>query len=101
MSHEIRTPMNAVIGMTQLACKPAEPAAAQLSGQGTYRRQRPAWPDQRHSGFLQDRSRQAQLRANRLRAGRSHCPVADLMALRVRDKGLELLFDIDSAVPPS
>ncbi len=100
MSHEIRTPMNAILGLTQLVLQMELP--------------------DRQRGYLDKVNSAAQgllvlindiLDFSKIEAGKMMCERAefsmdkviegltDVLSLRSRDKGLELLFDIDPAVP--
>ena len=91
MSHEIRTPMNGVIGMTDWCWQPQlTRGAARVSGNGARFGRFAADDPQRHSGLLQDRSRQAGAGSGRVLAA----PVrgADLQLLRsaTAEKRLDL-----------
>ena len=73
MSHEIRTPMNAILNMTGLALEAdLPPKPHQFISRGSLVSPEPAGDPQRHSRFLEDRSRQAGARARALQpAGRA------------------------------
>ncbi len=100
MSHEIRTPMNAILGLTHLVLQMEMP--------------------QRQRSHLDKVNTAAQgllllindiLDFSKIEAGKMTCETAelsldavigqlvDVLSLRSRDKGLELLFDIASDVP--
>ena len=68
MSHEIRTPMNGVIGMTELLLDTRPHARSSATTPRSCRRRRESLltRHQRHSRLLEDRSRQAGARADRL-----------------------------------
>ena len=70
MSHEIRTPMNGILGMTELPLghRPHQRSSAISSPPCEASRRLAAHDHQRHSGFLEDRSRQARTRADRVRS---------------------------------
>ena len=100
MSHEIRTPMNAILGLTHLVLQMELP--------------------QRQRGHLEKVNSAAQgllllindiLDFSKIEAGKMTCEstefsldlvishLVDVLSMRARDKGLELLFDIASDVP--
>ncbi|MBM6550919.1 PAS domain-containing hybrid sensor histidine kinase/response regulator [Marinomonas ostreistagni] len=101
MSHEIRTPMNSIIGMSYLALK-----------SGLDDKQRNYIQKVRNSaesllGIINDILDFSKIEAGRIEL--EHEPfrlqevlseVAHLLALKVEEKGLELVFDIDPNLPP-
>ena len=74
MSHEIRTPMNGVLGMASLLASTSLNDRQQRA-RGERVSVRPGAPrhHQRHSGFLEDRSRQVRARRRAVRCTRSGC----------------------------
>jgi len=100
MSHEIRTPMNAVIGMTELALGGALPprehqyiAKANAAARSLL-------------GVLNDILDFSKIEAGRLEVERTEFVlhevlerVTDVVALQAGEKGLELVVDVDPALP--
>ena len=100
MSHEIRTPMNAVIGMTELALGGALPAR-----EHQYIAKANA-AARNLLGVLNDILDFSKIEAGRLEVERTEFSlhdalerVTDVVALHAAEKGLELVVDVDPALP--
>ncbi len=101
MSHEIRTPMNAIIGMAHLALRTDLDAKQQdyvskIQGSG-----------QHLLGLINDILDFSKIEAGKLDIEHIDFSLEDvldnvaaLIGSKATDKGLELLFDIDPALPP-
>ena len=101
MSHEIRTPMNAIIGMTHLAMQ------TPLTAKQRRYLEKVDTAAKGLLGIINDILDYSKIEAGMMRLENAPFDledvlrhVADLCALRARDKGLELLLDVASDVPP-
>ncbi|WP_341325774.1 PAS domain S-box protein [Methylotuvimicrobium sp. KM2] len=99
MSHEIRTPMNAILGLTQLVLE------TELNVRQKDFLQKVHASSKALLSILNDVLDYSKIEAGRLEIDRVPfrvesvlTSVADLFAARIEEKGLELFFEIDSAV---
>ena len=100
MSHEIRTPMNAIIGLTQLALETRLDARQHDYLSKVLRSSKSLL------GILNDILDYSKIEAGRIEIEQIEFlledvlrATADLFSVSAEEKGLELLIDIDSAVP--
>lgn len=99
MSHEIRTPMNAILGLTQLVLE------TELNARQKDFLQKVHASSKALLSILNDVLDYSKIEAGRLEIERVSfrvesvlTSVADLFAARIEEKGLELFFEMDSAV---